>query len=228
MTSNLTPTSYAILGLLAVRPYTTYELATQVERTVRRFWPRARSKLYEEPKKLVAAGLAEAEAGAQGRRPRTTYTITVAGRQALAAWLATDSAEPSLESEHILKIFYGDSGTTENLRHHLHGLRAWAAAVAEHNVATGSFFLDRPPPYPDRLALLVLTGRFLDDYVEMVDRWATWAEGMVTDWPDDPRRAVPDRAELADTVGQAAARLARWQADQPAPTPDGADRNASA
>lgn len=63
MTTNLTPTSYAILGLLAVRPYTTYELATQVERTVRRFWPRARSKLYEEPKKLVAAGLAEAEHG---------------------------------------------------------------------------------------------------------------------------------------------------------------------
>ncbi len=228
MTTNLTATSYAILGLLAVRPYTTYELATQVERTVRRFWPRARSKLYEEPKKLVAGGLAEAELGATGRRPRTVYTITPAGRQALAAWLTTDSAEPSLESEHVLKIFYGDSGTTENLRHHLHGLRAWAATVAEHNVATGSYLLDRQPPYPDRLALLVLTGRFLDDYVEMVDRWAAWAEGMVVDWPDDPRRATPDRTELEGTVAQAAARLERWRADQSAPTTDGAGRNASA
>jgi PadR family transcriptional regulator AphA len=228
MTTKLTPTSYAILGLLAVRPYTTYELATQVERTVRRFWPRARSKLYEEPKKLVAAGFAEAALGAQGRRPRTTYTITPEGRAALAAWLGTDSAEPSLESEHILKIFYGDSGTTDNLRHHLRGLRAWAAAVAEHNVATGTYLLGRRPPYPDRLALLVLTGRFLDDYVEMVDRWATWAEGMVADWPDDPRRAAPALAELEGTVAQAAARLARWRADQPTPTEDGAGRNASA
>lgn len=74
----------------------------------------------------------------------------------------------------------------------------------------------------------MLTGRFLDDYVEMVDRWATWAEGRIEDWPDDPRQAVPDRAELEGTVAQAAARAERWRADQPAPTTDGADRNASA
>jgi DNA-binding PadR family transcriptional regulator len=226
--TNLTPTSYAILGLLAVRPYSTYEIATQVERTIRRFWPRARSKLYEEPKKLVAAGLAVAAKDAHGRRPRTVYSITPAGRDALAAWLATDSAEPSLESEHILKIFYGDSGTTANLRDTLNGLRAWAAAVAEHNVAMGTFLLDRKPPYPDRLALLVLTGRFLDDYVEMVDRWAIWALGMIEPWPDDPRRAVPDRAELEVTIRQAAARAERWRADQPVRAADSAPRNASA
>lgn len=228
MTTKLTPTSYAILGLLAVRPHTTYELATQVERTVRRFWPRARSKLYEEPKKLVTAGLAEADKGAHGRRPRTVYTITPAGRQALAAWLATESAEPTFESEHLLKIFYGDSGTTANLRDTLLGLRAWTAAVAEHNVAMGTFLLGRKPPYPDRLAILVLTGRFLDDYVEMVDRWAIWAEGMIGDWPEDPRRARPDRAELEVTVQQAAARAERWRAAQPASAADSVDRNTSA
>src|SRR3954469_4801336 len=98
-TAALTPTSYAILGLLAIRPWTTYELAKQMDRTLNRFWPRARSKLYEEPKKLVAQGLAEAASGANGRRPRTIYPITPAGRRALAAWLATDSAEPVFESE---------------------------------------------------------------------------------------------------------------------------------
>ena len=77
-TGALTPTSYAVLGLLAIKPYTTYELAKQVDRTLHRFWPRARSKLYEEPKKLVAHGLAEATPGAQGRRPRTVYSITAA------------------------------------------------------------------------------------------------------------------------------------------------------
>ena len=56
----LTTTSYAILGLLAVKPWTTHELVRQVDRTLRRFWPRASSKLYEEPKKLVAHGLARA------------------------------------------------------------------------------------------------------------------------------------------------------------------------
>ena len=54
----LTTTSYAILGLLAVRPWSTYELTRQMDRSLGRFWPRAESKLYEEPKKLAAQGLA--------------------------------------------------------------------------------------------------------------------------------------------------------------------------
>src|SRR4051795_12736596 len=108
--SGLTPTSYALLGLLAIRSWTTYELAQQMDRTMSRFWPRARSKLYEEPKKLVEHGLAEAARGANGRRPRTVYTITPAGRTALAGWLATESSVPVFESEHILKVFYAEQG----------------------------------------------------------------------------------------------------------------------
>src|SRR5687768_7758504 len=84
--SDLTPTSYAMLGLLAVQPWTTYELAKQMDHTLSRFWPRAKSKLYEEPKKLVAQGLAKATDDAVGRRPRTIYAITPKGRRALAAW----------------------------------------------------------------------------------------------------------------------------------------------
>ena len=81
----LTPTSYAILGLLAVRPWTTYELAKQIERGMQNFWPRASSTLYEDPKKLVAHGLATAKKERTGKRPRTVYTITARGRRALAA-----------------------------------------------------------------------------------------------------------------------------------------------
>src|SRR5215210_198475 len=121
----LTATSYAILGLLAIRPWTTYELAKQMDRTLNRFWPRARSKLYEEPKKLVTQGLATAAPGLYGRRPRTVYSITPRGRQALAEWLATDSPSPVFESEHLLKIFYAESGSTENVLATLANLRAW-------------------------------------------------------------------------------------------------------
>ena len=104
--AGLTPTSYAILGLLAIKPWTTYELAKQMDRTLNRFWPRAKSKLYEEPKKLVRTGLAVATPGAHGRRPRTVYSITPSGRRALAVWLSTESGGPVFESEHILKVFY--------------------------------------------------------------------------------------------------------------------------
>jgi len=54
--SRLTTTTYAILGLLALKPWTTYELATQMGRAMNRFWPRAQSRIYDEPAKLVAAG----------------------------------------------------------------------------------------------------------------------------------------------------------------------------
>src|SRR5262245_6344014 len=112
----LTPTSYAVLGLLAFRPWGTYELAQQMDRTLSRFWPRARSKLYEEPKKLVARGLATAADDAVGRRNRTVYTITAKGRRALAGWLAEPGEGPVLEFEQLMKVFFGDHGTTADLR----------------------------------------------------------------------------------------------------------------
>jgi PadR family transcriptional regulator AphA len=208
--SALTPTSFAILGLLAVRPWSTYELAKQMDRTLSRFWPRARSKLYEEPKKLVAHGLAESTAGAQGRRPRTVYSITPSGRRALSAWLAADSTEPVFESEHILKVFYAEHGTTADIRATLHHLREWVHELTLRNVEVGTSYVEGTGPYPERLPTLVLTGRFLDDYLEMLDRWAAWAADEVAAWPDDPRSATPDVAALSGTVEQATARARRW------------------
>src|SRR3954470_20471000 len=99
MASELTTTSYAILGLLAIKPWTTYELAQQMGRALGQFWPRAESKLYEEPKKLVAHGLARASKETVGKRARTVYTITPKGRKALAAWVPKPGAGPSVEFE---------------------------------------------------------------------------------------------------------------------------------
>src|SRR5438874_740546 len=120
----LTTTSYAILGLLAVKPWTTHELVQQVDKSMRRFWPRAQSKLYEEPKKLVAHGLARATDDSVGRRRRTRYTITAKGRRALAAWLREPGAGPSLEFEQLLKIMFADSGTKADVVANLDAVRA--------------------------------------------------------------------------------------------------------
>jgi DNA-binding PadR family transcriptional regulator len=207
----LTPTSYAVLGLLAIQPWTTYELATQMDRTLSRFWPRARSKLYEEPKKLVAHGLATSVPAKQGRRPRTVYTITDDGRAALRQWLAADSAPPVFESEHVLKVFYAENASTADLLDTLGGLRRWVHELTEHNIAVGGSYVQGSGPYPERLPILTLTGRFLDDYLEMLDRWAAWAAEVVAQWPDDPRGAAADVAALADTVSQAKARAERWR-----------------
>lgn len=208
-TGTLSPTAYAILGLLAIKPWTTYELAKQVDQTLNRFWPRARSKLYEEPKRLAEQGLATASPGTHGRRPRTVYAITPRGRRALAAWLAAGSAPPVFESEHVLKVFYAEHGTTADLRGTLDELRAWVRKLSVQNVEVGSRYVAGMGTYPERLPTLVLTSRFLDDYLEMIDRWAQWARERVDDWPDDPAEATADLASLTETVEQAQRRIAR-------------------
>src|SRR5439155_24309492 len=127
---SMTTTSYAILGLLAVKPWTTHELVQQVDRSLRRLWPRAQSKLYEEPKKLVAYGFAKATDDSFGRRRRTRYTITAKGRRALAAWLQQPGDGPVLEFEQLLKISFADSGSKADIVTNLEATRRW---VLEQN-----------------------------------------------------------------------------------------------
>ena len=80
---SLTTTSYAVLAVLALRDHSTYELTKQMRYSLHYLWPRAESNVYAEPKRLVAAGLAEAREGWTGERRRTVYSITNAGRRAL-------------------------------------------------------------------------------------------------------------------------------------------------
>src|SRR6478672_11259348 len=111
----LTTTSYAILGQLALRPWTTYELAREMQRNLRFFWPRAERGTYAEAKRLAVLGLAKAEQQAVGRRPRTLYSITPAGRRALREWLATPPAPLALEFEALLRVFLAPLGSKEQL-----------------------------------------------------------------------------------------------------------------
>ena len=194
----LTTTSYAILGLLAVKPWTTYELAQQMERAISHFWPRARSKVYEEPKKLVAHGLARASPEQVGKRPRTVYTITATGRRALAAWITTPSAPPALEFEALLKVFFAEHGSKEDLVAALAGVRPWLAQRAAQGVQINLGYLRGQGPFPERLPWLILAGKFLDDFDAMVANWVEWAAAVVDQWPDDVRAAEPDWGALAE------------------------------
>src|SRR5262245_48564069 len=116
MSEQLSPTASALLGLLSLRSWTTYELAKQVQRSLGWFWPRAERKLYDEPKRLVAAGLATSGREMTGARPRTVYTVTARGRRALRKWLDEPPAAPTLEFEGMIKVFFADGGTVEQLR----------------------------------------------------------------------------------------------------------------
>jgi DNA-binding PadR family transcriptional regulator len=190
-----------MLGMLAIRPWTTYELANQLERGVARFWPpSARSKLYSEPKKLAARGLARATNDRVGNRPRTVYSITAKGRKALRTWLGTPSEPTRLEAEPLLKVFFAEHGTTAQLQASLADLRHWAQERDEENIAVARSYVEGTGPFAERAAVLALTGRFLADFALMVGNWADWAASTVDTWPDDPAGAEPDWATFREIL----------------------------
>lgn len=196
--ADLTTTSYAILGLLAIKPWTTYELAQQMERSLRRYWPRAASRVYEEPKRLAAVGMARAERELVGKRPRTVYSITPEGRRALQSWLAQPGSGPSIEFEALLKIFYAEHARRDDVRVQIEAIRAWARARTDENIGFARSYLDDGGPFPDRLAVIALTGVFYTELVDAVERWAAWADEVVAGWPEHPADAEPDRDRLRE------------------------------
>ena len=109
----LTPTSYALLGLLARESASAYELNSIMQTSMLRvFWPRAESHIYSEPKKLLAHGFVSEERQKANGRQRSVFTISEKGREALAAWLADDGdgARHRNQAEFMLKIILAEGG----------------------------------------------------------------------------------------------------------------------
>jgi DNA-binding PadR family transcriptional regulator len=178
----LTPTSHAILGLLSIRPFTTYELAQQMDRTVSWFWPRAASVIYEEPKRLVSAGLATAQAAFTGKRRSTVYEITDAGRAALDDWLDAPAAGMRMEFEAMLKVAFADAGDVTRLRTAVREIRADAEARLAEIHDRSTQYATTGGPFPDRLPVIAITGKLLLAQYEAVVRWARWAEDAIGEW----------------------------------------------
>ena len=204
----LTTTSYAILGLLALRPWSAYELSQQMRRYVGEFWPRAERGIYDEPKHLVAHGFASATDERQGRRSRTVYAITPGGRRAYQAWLAEASAPPQLESEAVLRIAFAEHGTKRAALDTLAGFRAHAQERRRFVTDVARPYVEGRGAYPDRVHTISLIMRFYADYFELLDAWAAWAAGEIEAW-GDIRRPPADLGPVETLADIAALRPAR-------------------
>jgi len=94
---------YAVLGLLARRPSTGYELTQTFDRSLRTSWQARHSQIYPELAKLEAADLVEVVG--HGARRSKTYAITAAGRADLRRWLVETEPDRSQRSESGLRLF---------------------------------------------------------------------------------------------------------------------------
>lgn len=214
----LPTTSYAILGMLALREWSAYELTQQLRRSLDYCWPTAESVWYSEPKRLVRLGLATAkrERAVTGRRARTVYAITGQGRQVLAAWLASDPQPPRLQVETMLRLLYADQGPKQDLLTAVGSLREWVLTQASAALPLIRGYLDDDPagPFPHRLHIIALFAQFHTSVLEQMDIWAEQAEAEILTWPrtTDLGMTPGARAALEDLRERLEGHVARAKA----------------
>jgi DNA-binding PadR family transcriptional regulator len=97
---------YAILGLLAKRPATGYQISRAMQRPVGYFWTARHSQIYPELAELESEGLVRSRV-IEGPGPRDTkrYAITAAGRNALRAWLDSSLPDAVPKDELMLRVW---------------------------------------------------------------------------------------------------------------------------
>jgi DNA-binding PadR family transcriptional regulator len=101
----LSATAKAILGIVAMRPRTGYEIKAFVDDSTRFFWAASYGQIYPELKRLSENGLVEGSDEPHGGRQRKVYRITAAGKKRLREWHRGPSADVEFRDEGMLKLF---------------------------------------------------------------------------------------------------------------------------
>jgi len=176
-------TSYAVLGMLALQPWSAYELNKQLRRSLAYCWPKTQSVLYDEPKRLAALGWARPRSEPAGRRTRTVYEITPAGRKALREWLATEPAAPRFEIETMLRLLFADQGSKEDVLAAVRSMADWAAAQGRTGLQQCEEYLADGGPFPQRLHIIAPFALLVASLFETLIAWSDQVSRDIEDWP---------------------------------------------
>ncbi len=177
----LNATGKVILGMLAARPRSGYEIKQLVDSSARFFWAASYGQIYPELRRLEEAGLIAGADSSQGARQRTVYRLTAAGRRAARAWIARPPEVFEMRDEGLLELFFAGSiepaRIAEIARERAATSRAKAAelrSIAEAVEETGR--PDGPEAEPDGGSLMVLRYG-----IEMSEWTAEWFERAADD-----------------------------------------------
>jgi PadR family transcriptional regulator AphA len=181
----LTSTSYAILGMVGLLgECTTYELGKGMQGSFDYFWPRARSLIYAEVKRLADLGLLASRREYVGKRPRTIYSITPLGREALAVWLSTPPKTFALEFEGLLRVYLAPFGRRDDLLRALETVAEQAETMLRVGSAFRRSYLDGTSPFMDQVHIRALLNDMLLNYAELIHEWSARSIATVRAWDD--------------------------------------------
>ena len=204
---NPSPTTYALLGMLAVRSWTGYELTLQVRRSLRFVWPSSEGHLYRAQRRLVDLGWATVAQEPAGQRSRNRYSITDAGRTALEGWLATEPEEPHFQIEGVLRTFFGDQGSRDELVASMRATAEMSRSMLDEMLGFVDEYLEEGGPlwmlergaggaerdrqelhgrpiFPERLHVVALAIDVTSQLLDNLDSFFTDVSGQVASWPN--------------------------------------------
>lgn len=182
--------TYALLGLLAVRSWTGYELTRQARRSLRYLWPASEAHLYREQKRLVRLGWAAAEQEMVGRRPRKRYSITPEGRAALQGWAGSPPQPPGFEVEGIVRTFFGDQGSVEALAASMRTTSDQARQMLDEMLGFVDEYLENGGPFPHRLHVIALAVEIITDLLGTLEEFFQRAADEVDTWDTTQHRGL--------------------------------------
>jgi PadR family transcriptional regulator, regulatory protein AphA len=95
---------HALLGLLADRTASGYDLLKLFDTSLANVWPATQSQIYAELNKLADTGLITI--AAEGPRGRKQYALTDDGLAELRRWLTETEPQRNVRSEVLLRVFF--------------------------------------------------------------------------------------------------------------------------
>jgi DNA-binding PadR family transcriptional regulator len=102
----MTTLGHVLLGLLARKPASGYDLAQTLKGPVDFFWQARHSQIYPELARLDQLGYVEVQHVPQTERPdKKIYSITETGQAALEEWVTAPVDVPVIRDELVLKAY---------------------------------------------------------------------------------------------------------------------------
>ncbi|NNM46700.1 PadR family transcriptional regulator [Knoellia koreensis] len=182
---------FAILGLLARRQRTGYDIAKAMERPVGYFWTARHSQIYPELARLEDAGLVRHRVvDGAGPRPTKRYAVTAAGKRALRSWVASELEPQPVRDLETLKLWsvwlvapeIAKSFVRQSLSAHKARLAAYEEELAGVDADTDS----RDPGHPLFASRLTLEGGVRSRRAAV--EWCEWMLDEL-DWAGDHHRS---------------------------------------
>jgi hypothetical protein len=87
-----------------------------------------------------------------------------------------------MESEALVRVFFGEQGDLEDLLGAIRSIRQEAEETELEVAQMVRAYGEDGGPFPSRLHVTALMGKLLFSHREAIRRWADWAEAEVMQW----------------------------------------------